>query len=97
MAVAKRQEREKHAKIEQRKVQELELEPQVEQTALLASPIYIRQAQVEGKKQTNKHIKRGAKVLSLSLSPMCWSALLFESVGRHAFTPQRWIFLLFYK
>ena len=48
-------------KIEQRKVQG----PQVEQTALLASPIYIGQAQGEEKK---KHIKRGAKVLALSVS-----------------------------
>ena len=67
MAVAKRQEREKHAKIEQRKVQELELEPQVEQTALLASPIYIRQAQ---RKEKKKHINRGAKGLGASLPPL---------------------------
>ena len=54
MAVAKRQEREKHSKIEQRKVQGLELEPQVEQTALLASSIYIRQAQRKEKKTYKK-------------------------------------------
>ena len=41
MAEAKRQRREKPVKIEQRKVQG----PQVKQTALLASPIYIGQAQ----------------------------------------------------
>ena len=45
MAVAKRQGREKPAKIEQRKVRG----PQVEQPALLASPIYIGQAQGEEK------------------------------------------------
>ena len=49
MAVAKRQRREKPVKIEQRKVQEQEGGPQVEQTALLASPVYTGQAQKEGK------------------------------------------------
>ena len=63
MAVAKRQGREKPVKIEQRKVRGLEWEPRVEQTALLASRIYIGQAQGE-----EKHIKREAKGLSLSLS-----------------------------
>ena len=50
MVVAKRQRREKPAKIEQRKVQGPEWGPQVKQTALLASPIYIGQAttDVEG-------------------------------------------------
>ena len=75
MVVAKRQGREKPAKIEQRKVQGLERGPQVEQTALLDSPIYIGQAQGE----EEKHFKRGAKgprslslyvSLSLSLSPL---------------------------
>ena len=41
MVVAKRQSREKPVKIEQRKVQRLEQGPQVKQTALLASPIFI--------------------------------------------------------
>ena len=50
--VAKRQGREKPAKIKQRKVQGPEGEPQVEQTALLASPISIGQAQREEKKKT---------------------------------------------
>ena len=54
MVVAKRQGREKPAKIEQRKV----WGPQVEQTALLASPIYIGQAQGEEK----KHKKRQGMV-----------------------------------
>ena len=41
VAEAKRQRKEKPAKIEPRKVRE----PQVKQTALLASPVYIGQAQ----------------------------------------------------
>ena len=79
MAVAKRQGREKSTKIEQRKVQGPEWGLQVEQTALLASPIYIQQAQ--GKEK--KHIKRGAKGLGVSLS-------IFSSrlLGQHALTPQ---------
>ena len=51
MAVAKRKGRQKPMKLEQRKVQGLEWGPQVKQTALLASPIYIGQAQGEQKKQ----------------------------------------------
>ena len=47
MVVAKRQSREKPVKIEQRKVQRLEQGPQVKQTALLASLIFIGQAQGE--------------------------------------------------
>ena len=49
---------EKPTKIEERKLQGLEWEPQVKQTALLARPIYLGQAQGEEK----KHIKRGAKI-----------------------------------
>ena len=56
--VAKRQRRGKPSKIEQRKVWGQEWEPQVKQTALLASLIYIEQAQGEEK----KHIKRGVKI-----------------------------------
>ena len=41
-------------KIEQRRVQGLEGGPQVEQTALLASPIYIGQAQGEEKKNKKR-------------------------------------------
>ena len=66
MVVTKRQGREKPMKIEQRKV----CGPQVKETALLASPIYIGQAQGEEK----KHIKRGAKI-GLGAS------LLFTSFG----------------
>ena len=49
MAVAKRQQREKPTKIEQRKVRGPKRGPQVEQTALLASPVYTGQAQGEEK------------------------------------------------
>ena len=44
MAMAKRQRREKQAKIEQRKVRGPECGPQVKQTALLARPVYTGQA-----------------------------------------------------
>ena len=74
MVVAKRQGREKPSKIEQRKVQGLEWGPQVKQTALLASPIYIGQAQWEEK----KHIIRGAYFgLLFGLG----ASLLFMSFG----------------
>ena len=49
MMVAKRQGREKPTKTEQRKVSGPEWGPRVKQTALLASPIYIGQAQGEEK------------------------------------------------
>ena len=69
MVVAKRQRRRTPVKIEQRKVQRPELGPQVKQTALLASPIYIGQAQRDEKKH-----KKGAKV-----EP--GASLLFVSFG----------------
>ena len=100
MAVAKRQEREKPVKIEQRKFRGLEWGPQVEQTALLASSIYIEQAQGEEKKQKGEPKARG---LSLSLYVhtlhVSLSLSLFPSrlLGRHALTPQGRIFLLFSK
>ena len=47
MAVAKRQRKEKPAKMEQKKIQGPGVRTSVKQTALLASPIYIGQAQVE--------------------------------------------------
>ena len=61
MVVAKRQGREKPKKIEQKEVQ-----TQVEQTTLLYRLIYIVQVQGEEK----KHVKRGAKGLGVSLSHM---------------------------
>ena len=82
MAVAKRQGREKPGKIEQRKVQGLEGRPQVGQTALLAGPMYVGQA------QGRKNIKRRAKGPGLSL--------LFATLGWHALIPGC-IFLLFSK
>ena len=60
----KDKEREKPVKMEQKKIRELELEPQVKQTALLASPIYKGQAQ----REETKYIKRGAKIGPLPLS-----------------------------
>ena len=57
MAVARRQ-RKKPTKMEQKKIQRWEWEPQEKQTALLASPVYVGQAQGE----EEKHIKRGAKI-----------------------------------
>ena len=80
----KDKEREKPVKMEQKKIRELELEPQVKQTALLASPIYIGQAQGE----EEKHIIRGAKI-----GPLV--SLLFKSfgVGQPDLIPQGSIFL----
>ena len=49
MVVAKRERREKPTEIEERKVRGPETDPQVKQTALLASPIYTGQAQGERK------------------------------------------------
>ena len=54
MVVAKRQRKEKPAKMEQKKIQGPESEPQMKQTALLVSPIYIGQAQGEDKKTMYK-------------------------------------------
>ena len=51
MAVAKRQRRENPCKWNKGR-SEHQSETKVKQSALLASPIYIRQAQGEGKKQT---------------------------------------------
>ena len=82
--VAKRQGREKPRKIEQRKARGPEWGPQVRQTALLASSIYIGQAKEEEK----KHIKRGAKI-----EPGAF--LFFESLGWPALTPGGCIFLYF--
>ena len=58
MVVAKRQRREKPMKIEERKVRGPKWGPQVKETALLASPIYIGQARGERK----KNIKRVASI-----------------------------------
>ena len=70
MVIAKRQSRGKPAKIEQRKFPGL---TSLKQTGLLASPIYIGQAQGE-----EENIKRGAKI-----------GLLFSSslLGQPTLTP----------
>ena len=69
MVLAKRQRREKPAKIEQRNVRRPEWGPQVKQTVLQASPIYIGQAQGEEKKTFKKEPKLSWGLLfSLSLS-----------------------------
>ena len=66
MVVTKRQRKQKKKKerkkkkIEQRMVQGPEWEPQVKQTALLASPIYIGQAQGEEKKAYKKRSQNWA-------------------------------------
>ena len=65
MAVAKRQGREKPTKLEQRKVRGPEWGPQIKQIALLASPIYIRQAQGGGGKKHKKRSQNWAGVFSL--------------------------------
>ena len=57
MAVAKRQEREKPVKMEQKKIHRPEWDPQVKKTALLASPVCIGQGQGPGE----KCIKRGSQ------------------------------------
>ena len=86
MAVAKRQGTEKPVKIEQRKGLRTRVRT-LEQTALLANPIYTEQ----GKKK--KHIERVAKGLGFSLSLPApsvrrgLSSPLPVSLGRHALTP----------
>ena len=54
----KYKERKKPTKMEQKKIQNPESEPQVKQAALLANQIYTRQAQGE----ETKYIERGAKI-----------------------------------
>ena len=98
MAVAKRRGREKPVKIEQKKVQGPEWGPQVEQTALMAGPIYIGQAQGEGKTYEKRSQRaRGlcpACVHCLSVSLFLFSLHLLGQRG-----PMPWgcIFLYFLK
>ena len=71
MVVDKRQRKEKPTKMEQRKVPGLEWEPQVKQTALLASPIYIGQAQGEEKKTYKKRSQNWAPLFFWVSLPSC--------------------------
>ena len=92
MGMAKRQGREKPAKIEQRKLRGPEWGPQIELTALLSTPIYLAQAQ--GEEKTYKKTRQRAG----GLSPACACTLsLFSShlLGRNALTPWGCIFLYF--
>ena len=111
MVVAKRQGREietKEEKTEQRKGRGPEWGPQVEQTALLAGPGYIGQAQ--GEEETYKKRSQRARALfrshclSLALSHVCVLSLsralslsLFCSslLGLQALMPRGCIFLYF--
>ena len=90
MAVAKRQGREKPAKIEQKKVRGMRTSGKTNDTP--GCPISIGQAQGE----INIEIEEPKPALSLSLSPphpARWGALLL-SLDRRALRPQRWVFLL---
>ena len=87
MVVAKRQNMEKPAKIEQRKVQRLDQGPQVKQTALLASPVFIGQAQ--GEEKNNIYIKKEEPKLG-------WGLLFSSSLlGWPVLMPGGCIFLCF--
>ena len=97
MAVAKRRGREKPVKIKQRKVRGSEWGPQVEQTTLLASPIYIGQAQGEEKRTYKKRSQR-ARGLSLPCACavcLCLSLFSLHLSGGRAPTPWGCIFLYF--
>ena len=65
MAVAKKQGKEKPVKIVQRKVWGLQWGPQTKQTALLASPIYIGQAQGKERKTYKKRSQNWARACLL--------------------------------
>ena len=82
MAVAKRQGREKSTKIQKGRSKDL----RQKKTALLASPIYIGQAQGDAKK--HKKRSQSTHCLSLSLSPPHAGALphslLIASLSWHA-------------
>ena len=54
-------------------------------TALLTKANLHRAGSRGGKKK--KHINRGAKGRTLSLSPVRWGTLLFASLDRHALRP----------
>ena len=54
--------------MEQKNIREPVLEPQVKQTALLASPVYIGQAQKEGDKTYKER-----KTRRIEASPLGWA------------------------
>ena len=56
-------------------------------TALLTKANLHRAGSRGKKKKKQKHIKRGAKGHTLSLSPVRWGTLLFASLDRHALRP----------
>ena len=92
MAVAKRQGREKPAKIEQRKVRgrSEDRSEDLRENHQHSWPAQFTQGRPWGEEKT---YKRGAIACAGSLphSP------LFASLGRHALTPRGWIPLLFSK
>ena len=79
MAVAKRQGRENPAKIEQRKLRGPECGLQVEQKALLASPVYIGKFPGEGKNLYKEAPKGRGE--GLSRARVLAVFLLFASFG----------------
>ena len=79
MAVAKRRGRDKPVKIEQKKVQGPEWGPRVEQTALMAGPVYIGQAQGEGKTYEKRSQRaRGLCPACVHCLPLSLSLSLFS-------------------
>ena len=84
MAVAKRQEREKPVKMEQKKIHRPEWESQVKKTALLASPVCIGQAQGHG----DKCIKRSQDTLLQDWGHWVWQCMqgLFEGARHYLIT-----------
>ena len=88
MAVAKRQGREKPAKIDQRKVR-TGVRTSGETNNTPGWPNLHRTG--PGR---DKHINKRAKASWLTVSPAHWGALLLVSLDRRALMPERWIFLL---
>ena len=87
MAVAKRQGREKPAKIEQRRS-----EDQSEDLRGNKQHSWLAQFTQDRPRERETYTQRSQS--QLSLSPMRWGTLLLVSLDRPALTPQSWIFLL---
>ena len=79
MVVAKRQGREKPTKIEQRKAQGQEWGRQVEQKAVLASPVYIGQTW-EGRRKHKKRSQKAGGLSPMLARPLCLSFSLSLSL-----------------